>query len=110
MRSNEAMLLYHGVVSDVVAAPQYDIVADPNKRLNRVVFKNETVLAKVHIAPNESATADIACRTESLSFGSYVKSGSKAIELTVDQRSVELDLIWVEMIFEILKRNDRKPE
>lgn len=45
MRRDERMVADRRVMADVVAAPKDDVVADQNKRLNRVVFEDETVLA-----------------------------------------------------------------
>ena len=107
MGRNETVVTNRRVVADVIAAPQDAVVADFHERLDRIVFENETVLAKLHVAPNEGATADITCRTVSLGLGGFVKPGTKAIELVIDQRCVELDLVRIELIFESLKGNNR---
>lgn len=45
MRGKEAMISDDGMVTNMVAAPQGDIVADLHERLNGVVFKNKAILA-----------------------------------------------------------------
>jgi hypothetical protein len=37
--------LDNAVVADVIAAPDDDVVADRGKRLNRVVFEDEAIVA-----------------------------------------------------------------
>src|SRR6266496_4246540 len=45
MRSQEAMILDHRVMTDVIAAPKCDVVSDLNEWLNGVVLQNEAVIA-----------------------------------------------------------------
>ena len=41
VRRDEAVIVDHRVVADVIAAPQRHVVADRHERLNRVVFEDE---------------------------------------------------------------------
>ena len=45
LRRNEAVVPNGRVMADVVSAPDHDIAADRNEWLNRVVLKDETVVA-----------------------------------------------------------------
>ena len=39
------MIFYYCIMTDVISAPERDVVSDLNERLNCVVFKNEAVVA-----------------------------------------------------------------
>jgi hypothetical protein len=45
MRSQEAMILNHRVMTNVIAAPKCDVASDLDERLNGIVLKNEAVVA-----------------------------------------------------------------
>src|SRR5437588_3794037 len=48
------------MMTDVVAAPQSDVVLDAHEWLDRVVFEDEAVLAKLEPAPHARLAAEIA--------------------------------------------------
>src|SRR5215203_4066155 len=44
VRRDETVIVDDGVMTDMIAAPQRDVVADRHERLHRIVLKNEAVL------------------------------------------------------------------
>ncbi|WP_332262252.1 hypothetical protein [Paraburkholderia sp. SOS3] len=55
VRGEENVVAYYAAKADVIAALQYDIVADLHERLNRVVFEDEHMFAERHVVPRERA-------------------------------------------------------
>jgi hypothetical protein len=45
MRRNKIVIIYLGMVPDVVAAPKGNIASDFNKRLNGIIIEYETIVA-----------------------------------------------------------------
>lgn len=65
MRRKKNMIVDAAVVTDVIAAPQHDIVADGRERLNGIVFENKTVIADL-VAECGGVRRDV--RNERISF------------------------------------------
>src|SRR5262249_28092281 len=63
VRCDKAVILDRRVVPDMVPAPQGNVVTNPYKRLNGVVFEDETVLAGPVIAQVGATRADITHQT-----------------------------------------------
>jgi len=59
VRANETVVFDDRIMSNMIAAPQGDIVADSHKRLDSVIFKNETILADRLLHKDGCSTADI---------------------------------------------------
>ena len=76
MGSDEAIILYDRVVPYVITAPQYNVVANFDKRLNRIVFEDKAMFAKLHVVPDKSSTADVTSWTVSLRFCSLIQTGA----------------------------------
>src|SRR5438094_2457826 len=60
MRRERHVIFYRAVMPNVIAAPKDDIVADRRKRLNRIVFKNEAVVANLSVDKYSRFRANIA--------------------------------------------------
>src|SRR5881409_2300040 len=58
VRGDEAVVLDRRVMSDVVAAPEGDVVADRDERLDRVVLEDETVVTR-RLRQVRAAGADV---------------------------------------------------
>jgi hypothetical protein len=70
-----------GVVADMIAAPEDDIIANLNKGLDGIVLKDEAVFADLGVVPDKGARADIGCEAVSPLFKLPVKARPHPVEL-----------------------------
>jgi len=47
MRRDKAIILYYRMMSNMISAPDNNVITDLHKRLYGIVFKNETIIANV---------------------------------------------------------------
>ena len=110
MRRNKTMILYFGVMPDMIPAPQHHVMANHHKGLQCIVFKNKTMLSKLHVMPHKGPTADIARGLVSPALCRLIEPGTQAVELCVDQSRLKIDLLRLEVLFKLLKSHNREPE
>ena len=60
----------------MVTAPEDDIVAEGDERLDDIVLEDEAMLAQADITPNKSVRTDVRCRLIAPGFCRLVKAGS----------------------------------
>jgi hypothetical protein len=62
MRGNKRVTSNIRMMTDMVTAPQRDIVTNMRKWLDRIVFKNETIASDGMLVEDCCARTDIACQ------------------------------------------------
>src|SRR4029077_20146803 len=60
MRCDEAVVADGRMMTDMIATPQRDVVANSDKRLNGIVFENEAVFTDLACVEHNTTGADIA--------------------------------------------------
>ncbi len=66
VRGEEHMVMNDAVMTNVIARPHDDVVADGRERLEGVVLQNEAVVSDLRPRPNSSFGTDVANQFVSL--------------------------------------------
>jgi hypothetical protein len=71
------------MVTNVIAAPQHDVVSNFGERLKGIVFKNENVFTQFYVSPNESIRAHVRSNFVSKSLRFKINLRTKSIQFGV---------------------------
>ena len=99
-----------GVMPDVIATPENNVILDFHEGLYGVVLEDEAVFPHFHIAPDKGAGTDVRRKPITLAFNSRGKPGTQAVQLGVDRCHVDLMGRGIVIFFDIFERNDRAAE
>ena len=61
MRSDKAVITYGGMVADMISTPESYIVSNSDKRLDGIVFENETIFSNGKIRPGRCFRTHVTC-------------------------------------------------
>ena len=94
------------VVTDVVPAPEHDVVADARERLDRVVLEHEAVLADLEPAERRRSRADVARERVPPRLRLLADRRAEPIDVARADGNEELVLAGRVPLLERLVRND----
>lgn len=60
VRADETVIVDRRIVTDMIPAPERDVAADADKRLDGIVFENEAVVAWRMVRQERTAAPDVA--------------------------------------------------
>ena len=104
------MIVNSGMVANMVAAPQDDVVSNRNKRLHNIVFEDETVFAYFAISPDEGVGTDVRSWRVPLLLGRGIKPFPELILLRIHMSREKTVSGWFEALMNCLEWNHRKTE
>src|SRR5229473_5579445 len=108
MRSDHYMIFDDAVVSDVIAAPQDDVVPDFHEWLNRVVFENEAVVTALEAGKDSCSRADVTDQFVTSSPGIVIAVCPCVIHPLEADGDEQLVLSRCKVLLEFLKRHNWK--
>src|SRR5262249_10363852 len=103
VRRHEAVTANRGVMTDVIAAPEDDVVAERHEGLDGVVLEDEAVLPELDVPPHERPTAHIRGRRVALGLRLAVQPLAKRVVLRVDNRRIEAVMLRGKPGFDVLE-------
>src|SRR5262249_33952385 len=89
VRRNETVIANLRMMSDVIAAPEHDVIADGHKRLKHVVLEDETMLADLRVPPDKRVRADVRSRPIAHRLRRAIEPRPQTIEMRVNESGVE---------------------
>ena len=108
VRGDHDMVMYYGAVADVITAPEHDITADLNKRLDGIVFENETVVATFKSGESCCFGTDVTDQFVTLLPGIVVFFSSHVVHSLKAHRNEHLEFRGIVMLFDFVERHDRQ--
>ena len=108
MGRDETIIHYTGMMPDMVAAPQRHIVSNGDKRLNRVVLQNKTIVSHLKVRKGSGPGTDITDQRISLVFGRPILFRSQGIDFCITQRNEHWIFGGRIMLFQILESHHRQ--
>jgi hypothetical protein len=110
VRQGETVALDYRVVTNLISAPQDNIVADFRVRLHDCGFTDKAVLAHFGGVRHQSLRAHIKSWMEAFGFRLEIKPGPQPVGLTENDGDKKMVFRWRIEHFQILKWNDRQTE
>lgn len=83
VRGNERIIADAGMMADVVATPEKNVIADAHERLDDVVLEDKTVFAATEILPDRRTRAEIGREPITLFFSLSAFLGAQAVEMAI---------------------------
>jgi len=108
MGSDETIILYTGMMPDVVAAPQRHIVSNGDKRLNRVVLQNKTIVSHLEVWKGSGPGTDITDQRIPFVFSRPILFRSQGIDFCIAQSNKHLILSGRILLFNFLESHHRQ--
>src|SRR5436190_24306986 len=97
------------MVTDVVAAPERDVAADPGEWLDGVVFEDEAVFLQLEAGRDRGAAAQIGHQPVALGAGGGDLFRAKQVELSVADCDKEIEILWRKFFRDALEGDHRAP-
>src|ERR1700741_3568763 len=108
VRRKGNMVLYHAVMTNVIAAPKNDVIANRRERLNRVVFEDKTVVADLSAGEDCRPRANVADKVVSLLFDLVINGFTQTVHAARRHGSEEFEFGRRINGLDIFKGNDRQ--
>src|SRR5258706_7320638 len=83
MRRDKYIVANYGLVTDVIATPQDNVITYTHRVLQHVVFHDEAILADLYVVPDEGARAYVRRERITFLFRGLVKTSAHTVQLCV---------------------------
>jgi hypothetical protein len=110
MRGDEAIAADPRVMADVIAAPEHDVIAERDERLDDVVLEDEAMLSDPRVVPDHRLRADERCRCIASRLQHLIQARTEPVALGVNGRRIKRMFAGRKMVFEVFHRHDRFAE
>src|SRR5688500_2973639 len=95
-------------MADVIAAPEYGVVADLDERLDRVVLKDEEMFSEDGVAPDKGARTNVRGWRIAKRLHVSIEPTPQFVTLSVYERRIEAVPFRRKESRYFLQRNDRQ--